>query len=183
MNVRSVQSMSRDRLAVDGHGQVLLADDAIDLDIAGALDTLSDSRDLIGFIDQNVEIVAEHFDRDVGADAGDHLIHTVGDRLGHHHVDARHRCQAFTNLLGDIVLCQSFAFLGRRELDHRVALVVAGGIDGRFAAAEPRNDRASRPEFPSPGGWLPSPSRWIHRAKCSERDPCSVRSCLPSAPG
>ena len=88
LDIGDVQSIARGRLAIDRNIQVLLTAKLFDLRIAQPSNPACDSGDFVRVVNEDVKIVPEQLNSYVGADAGHHLINTVGNRLGYHEVHA-----------------------------------------------------------------------------------------------
>ena len=133
--------MSRDRRAVDVDRQVLLTRHLFDLDIAqSALPTARPGRPP-RFVEQFPQIVTEDLHGNIGPDASDHLIHTVGDRLSHDEFTPGMAARSLRTSSAISSWVRSLrSSVGCRRLNHHVALVVAGGVDRRFPAPETGHD-------------------------------------------
>ena len=140
VDVADVEAMPGDRRAVDDGIEVMLARDPVDLDIAGARNGGRDTCDVIGQPEQHREVVAEDLDRDVRAHTCHHFVDAVRDRLRHDRIDAGEAGHHLPDVLGDVILRPPGAVLGTDQLNHEVALVVAGRVDGRLPASETRDD-------------------------------------------
>ena len=75
------QAAARDFRFVWGDLQHRQAGDLFDPDVGGARNAAQDAGDLVGRLQQRIELVAEHLNRDIAAHACEQLIEAHPDRL------------------------------------------------------------------------------------------------------
>ena len=79
--VGQAQAAARDFRLVGRDLQHRQTGDLLDLDVGGARDAAQDAGDLVGCLQQRLELVAEHLDRDVAAHAREQFVEAHLDRL------------------------------------------------------------------------------------------------------
>ena len=80
--------MPGDGATVDVDRKVLLAAHALEPHVRGAADGAEQLHDLVRLFLQDLDVVPEDLDGNVRPHAGDQLVDPIGDRLGHHDLDA-----------------------------------------------------------------------------------------------
>ena len=104
VHVADVESLAGNGLPVYVYGQILLAGDALDANIARTRHRTGDAGDLVGGLAQRIEVIAEYLYRNVGPHTGNHFVDPVGNRLRHRQLYARQRAQLFLDGRGNGVL-------------------------------------------------------------------------------
>src|SRR3546814_7420214 len=103
--------------AIRGDLQDRQASHLLDADIRGPLDPVHHLLDGLSNTEQFVEIVAEHLDRDIGADARKQLVEPHLDGLGELVVVARNRSEEHTSELQSLMRISYAVFCLKKKKD------------------------------------------------------------------
>ena len=125
--------MTCNRATIDIDGEGLLARQAVNPDISRTRNRLDDLGDLLGQALQLVEVIAEDFDRQLGAYTGQHFIDTLRNRLVHHNLNTRDVGQRFADIFLDLDLASTrFRIHG----NNRVRFIRSRWVSRRFTTTQ-----------------------------------------------